>query len=166
VPSLDRLITTPRLVLKPQTLAVARALLAGEDPGVPLGAGYPHADTVDALSIGMSAATADSDLGGWFITRREDGRLIGDCGTKGWVDEAGRVEIGYGLAAPYREKGYGSEAVHALVDWLLAQPDVLAVTAEVEVGNIASRRLLEKVGFDFEEEREGSWWFVFARPAA
>ena len=39
------------LVLVPQTLAAARALLAGEDPGLPLAEGYPHADTFDALRM-------------------------------------------------------------------------------------------------------------------
>jgi RimJ/RimL family protein N-acetyltransferase len=57
------------------------------------------------------------------------------------------VEIGYGLAAPYRGKGYGTEAVRVLADWVAAQPGVTAVTADVEVGNNASRRLLERLGF-------------------
>jgi hypothetical protein len=35
---------------------------------------------------------------GWLITA--DGAIIGDIGTHGPVDEAGRAEIGYGLAAP------------------------------------------------------------------
>jgi RimJ/RimL family protein N-acetyltransferase len=156
----ERRLTTPRLVLVPQTLDVARALLAGEDPGLPLASGYPHADTVDGLSIVMSHATSDVDLGGWFVTRAEDGRVIGDCGTKGWVDDQGRVEIGYGLAASFRGQGYGTEAVRAMVEWLRAQSDVRAVTAQVEVGNIASRRLLERLGFTLEGEVDGHWWLV------
>jgi RimJ/RimL family protein N-acetyltransferase len=37
---------------------------------------------------------------GWFITHQ--GRIIGDFGTHGPVDDNGGVEIGYGLASPYR----------------------------------------------------------------
>jgi RimJ/RimL family protein N-acetyltransferase len=37
---------------------------------------------------------------GWLVTA--DGAVIGDISTHGPVDEAGRVEIGYGLAAPSR----------------------------------------------------------------
>ncbi|MGZ4613665.1 MAG: GNAT family N-acetyltransferase [Kineosporiaceae bacterium] len=150
---------TERLVVVPQTLAAARALLAGEDPGLPLAEGYPHADTLDGLRMSVAYLTSDDELG-WFITLAEDGRVIGDCGAKGRVDEAGRVEIGYGLAAPFRAQGYGSEAVGALVGWLRAQPDVQAVTAEVHVGNVASRRLLERLGFTLDGEADGSWWFV------
>src|SRR4051794_14862003 len=39
-----RPMSTARLVLVPQSLPVARALLAGEDSGLLLGEGYPHAD--------------------------------------------------------------------------------------------------------------------------
>jgi RimJ/RimL family protein N-acetyltransferase len=154
-------LTTERLVLLPQTLESARALLAGEDAGLPLADGYPHADTLDALRMFVENGSTDDD-GGWFVTLA-DGRVIGDCGTIGWTDQDGRVEIGYGLAAPYRGKGYGTEAVRVLADWVAAQPGVTAVTAEVEVGNNASRRLLERLGFtlvepdDRDEAADARW---------
>ncbi len=66
------------------------------------------------------------------------GLVIGDCGTVGGLDETGAIEIGYGLAAEYRGRGYGTEAVVALSEWLLAQTDVEAVTArEVLADNLA-----------------------------
>ena len=136
-------------MLLPQTLEAARALLAGDDAGLPLADGYPHADTFDALRMFVENGSTD-DYGGWFVTLA-DGRVIGDCGTIGWTDQDGRVEIGYGLAAPYRGKGYGTEAVRVLADWVAAQPGVTAVTADVEVGNNASRRLLERLGFTLVE---------------
>src|SRR5262245_58867583 len=79
-------------------------------------------------------------------------QAIGVCWTKGWVDDDGRVEIAYELRGPHRGKGLGSEAVGALVDWLRYQPDVRAVVAEAHVGNTASRRLLERLGFQPERE--------------
>jgi [ribosomal protein S5]-alanine N-acetyltransferase len=153
---------TERLVLVPQTLAAARALLAGEDPGLPLAEGYPHADTFDALRGFVEHGAGDDD-GGWWITLAA-GPVIGDCGTLGWTDDAGSVEIGYGLAAPSRRAGYGTEAVRALADWVATQPGVNAVTAEVEVGNVASRRLLERLGFALVGTADRHW--QFARPAA
>ena len=50
--------------------------------------------------------------------------MVGDCGTFGPPDDEGRVEIGYGLAAPFRGRGIGTEAVGALADWVAAQPGV------------------------------------------
>lgn len=160
---------TRRLVLVPQTLAATRALVEGTDPGLVLAEGYPHADTLDGLRL---AAAGGGEDGGWFITVREPdaangsqqiGSVIGDCGTKGWVDEAGQVEIGYGLAAPWRGRGFGTEAVEALVGWLLLQPDVRRVVAEVELGNSASRRLLERLGFAVREIRGAACWFELSR---
>ncbi len=76
-----------------------------------------------------------------------DGAVIGGCGTHGPVDEAGCVEVGYGLAAPSRGQGYGSEAATAITEWLLAQPEVRETCARTLLANVPSRRVLEKAGF-------------------
>ena len=102
----------------------------------------------------MQGSEIWSQHGGWFVTLAQDGRVIGDCGTHGWVDDEGRVEIGYGLAAPWRGRGFGIEAVRALVDWVAAQPDVRTVEASVEVGNEVSRRVLERLGFAYTGDRD------------
>jgi RimJ/RimL family protein N-acetyltransferase len=148
--------------LVPQTRAAAVALLEGRDCGLPLAEGYPHADTLDGLR--MYVEHGGSDDGGWFVTLAEDGRVVGDCGTLGWVDEHGRVEIGYGLAAPFRGRGLGTEAVRALADWVDAQPGVRVLTASVEVGNEPSRRLLERLGFVLVGEADRHW--QLERPVA
>jgi RimJ/RimL family protein N-acetyltransferase len=143
-----------RVVLVPQTLEAARALLEGRDPGLPLGPGYPHADTLDGLGW---VEHGSPDDGGWFVTLVEDGRVVGDLGTFGPPDEEGSVEIGYGLAGPFRGRRLGSEAVRLLVDWLARRPDVRVVTASVEVGNEPSRRLLARLGFTLVGESDGHW---------
>ena len=158
-PERPRLVTE-RLELVPQSLAAVRALVEGREPDLPLAEGYPHAGSLDVMRLAAAHATDDSALGGWFIVRTADGAVVGDLGTKGVVDERGRVEIGYGLSASFRRQGYGGEAVAALVSWLGTQPGVRAVTAEVEVGNDASRRLLERLGFVVEDTSEGSWWLA------
>jgi RimJ/RimL family protein N-acetyltransferase len=119
----------------------------------------PH--SLDALR--MQVEHGGPDDGGWFVTLADDGRVVGDCGTFGPPDEHGRVEIGYGLAAPFRGRGIGSEAVGALVGWLVTQPGVRVVTASVEVGNKASQRLLARLGFTLVGEADGHWHL--ARPA-
>ncbi len=144
-----------RLVLVPQTIAAARALLDGADPGMPLAEGYPHADTVDALRMFVDHGGPDD--GGWFVVLAEDGRVVGDLGTFGPPDDRGRVEIGYGLAGPWRGRGLGAEAVGTFVAWLATQPGVRTVVARVEVGNEASRRLLARLGFTLVDESDGHW---------
>jgi RimJ/RimL family protein N-acetyltransferase len=73
--------------------------------------------------------------------------VIGDCGTHGGADETGVIEIGYGLAEPFRGRRYGTELVGAMTEWLLAQPRIQAVRASTLADNAASRRVLENNGF-------------------
>jgi RimJ/RimL family protein N-acetyltransferase len=151
-------IATPRLSLEPASEKAARAVLAGDLSVVRAGEGWPHADTLDGLAMGLRG-----DQGpGWFVLL--DGIVIGDCGTHGAPDESGEVELGYGLAAPYRGHGYGSEVVAALSRWLLAQPGVSRVVArDVLEDNVASRRALEGAGFELESEAEGRVCYALAR---
>jgi RimJ/RimL family protein N-acetyltransferase len=134
-------IETERLVLVPLSAATARAIARGDLSGVDHTEGWPHADTLDAVgTVAQNAAPRPM----WLVTLA--GRVIGDCGTVGAVD-TGEVEIGYGLAAEYREQGYGTELVAGFSQWLLRQPGVRRVVADVEIGNIPSQRALERAGF-------------------
>jgi RimJ/RimL family protein N-acetyltransferase len=95
----------------------------------------------------------------WFVTL--DGVVIGECGTLGLVDDAGDIEIGYGLAAEHRGFGFGNEVARALSEWLLAQPGVRRVVARrVLADNVPSRRALENAGFVLEREEDGLTWYA------
>jgi RimJ/RimL family protein N-acetyltransferase len=132
---------TARLRLEPLTTASARAILAGDLAGWRAAEGWPHEDTTDGLAVAVNSGHPP----GWLIIA--NGAVIGECGTHGPVDEAGSLEIGYGLAAPHRGRGYGTEAVAAITEWLLGLPEVRQIRARTLIGNIASRRVLEKAGF-------------------
>jgi ribosomal-protein-alanine N-acetyltransferase len=82
----------------------------------------------------------------------------GMLGFKGFPDENGSTEIGYGLGKAYQGKGYMREAVRALIDWAFTHPFCKAVTAS-EVENPASRRLLERLGAQLvtEADHSTSW---------
>ncbi len=68
--------------------------------------------------------------------------------------------IGYALVPAVRRIGLAQEAVELLIGWAQSQPDVRAITARVEPGNVASERLLERLGFVSEGERDGMQRFV------
>ncbi|MGH9126377.1 MAG: GNAT family N-acetyltransferase [Acidimicrobiales bacterium] len=136
-----RPIPTERLVLEPVTTAAAAAVLEGDLSGLAAGDGWPHDDTVDA----MRTLIRDDPPPGWFITL--DGRIVGDCGTFDWPDANGGVEIGYGLARPFRGCGYGTEAVRGMCAWLFAEAGTAVINAGTEPSNLASQRLLAKLGF-------------------
>lgn len=102
--------------------------------------GWPHDDTFDGLSFAAAGAWT------WLIFDDAD-RVAGECGVKALPDESGRVEIGYGLAAGSRGRGLGTRAVAALLNELAATAAVREVIAGVHPGNVASSRLLERLGF-------------------
>ena len=132
------------MILVPLTVAQARAIVAGDLAGIDAGRGWPHADTYDAL---RPFATFGSDeVPGPFLVV-VDGEVIGDCGWYGPPGTDGEVEIGYGLAAPFRGRGLGTAMVKLLAAWARAQPGVRKVVALTDVDNVASRRALERAGF-------------------
>jgi RimJ/RimL family protein N-acetyltransferase len=86
----------------------------------------------------------------------------GLAGFKGMPDSRGLVEIGYGIDQAYRNKGYVTEAVQALIEWAFdRQLELSAVTAQTEKSNIASGRVLEKVGMHvYSETDETLCWKI------
>jgi RimJ/RimL family protein N-acetyltransferase len=64
--------------------------------------------------------------------------------------EGHRASLGYVLAQPYWGQGYMPEAVQALTQWALDQPDIYRVWAVCDVENIGSARVLEKAGWTRE----------------
>jgi RimJ/RimL family protein N-acetyltransferase len=57
------------------------------------------------------------------------------------------MEIGYDLIPSERGKGYGTEAVQIIVDYLFLTKNIVRIQAVTNVDNIRSRRVLEKAGF-------------------
>lgn len=60
------------------------------------------------------------------------------------------LEIGYSLAPGERGKGYGTEAISLMVDYLFLSTEGSRIQAQTDVRNVASQRALEKTGFKKE----------------
>ena len=74
-------------------------------------------------------------------------------GFKGIPDHSGESEIGYGISPVFRGNGYMTEAVQALTAWAFGHEQCRAVVAlDVLRTNIASQRVLEKVGMHVYHE--------------
>lgn len=99
---------------------------------------------------------------GWKICLH-GGICIGDAGFKGGPKN-GAVEIGYGIEAQYRNQGYTTEAVGCLLRWAFAQKDVYFIEAETDPENIASQRVLQKLGFTLYGSGEEGPRFEKERP--
>jgi len=83
----------------------------------------------------------------WFFIEKKDGMKIG---TVFHFLNGNYMEIGYILVPSERKKGYGSEAVRIIVDYLFLSKEIVRVQAITGVDNFASCRVLEKAGFTKE----------------
>ena len=85
----------------------------------------------------------------FFIIEKKDGTRIGHVGS--FSDSRGRsMEIGYAIVPSERGKGYGTETIQIMVDYLFLSKDIVRIQAPTETRNIASQRALEKAGFSKE----------------
>jgi RimJ/RimL family protein N-acetyltransferase len=84
-----------------------------------------------------------------FIIEKKDGTRVGSI-RHSLVQPSRHVEIGYFIVPSERGKGYASEAVQMMVDYLFLSRDIVRVQAWTDVGNVASRKVLERAGFKKE----------------
>lgn len=85
----------------------------------------------------------------YAITRGDNGAFLGCCGLEPQEDER-TVEIGYWLGEPHWNKGYATEAAHVLIDMAFRTRDIDHIDARCRVTNVASRRVIQKCGFQFQ----------------
>jgi ribosomal-protein-alanine N-acetyltransferase len=91
----------------------------------------------------------------WLIQIKDDGFGAGMVGFKSLPNEKGEVEIGYGIDPHYRSRGFMTEAVSALITWAFKHAECRSVIApETERANLASNRVLEKVGMEVYDSTE------------
>jgi RimJ/RimL family protein N-acetyltransferase len=91
----------------------------------------------------------------WATILKEEGRYIGCCGLRKDRDVA---HLGYYIAQPYWRRGFATEAAKALIDVAFTRLRWVRLVADVDEGNVASRHILQKLGFEYvsREEISGS----------
>jgi len=90
---------------------------------------------------------AESAEGQYFFIEKKDGTKIG---TMSYRPVFKTQEIGSALLPSERSKGYCTEAVKMMVDYLFLSKDIVRIQAHTDARNIASQRVLEKAGFKKE----------------
>ena len=82
--------------------------------------------------------------GKWVFIEKKDGTKIGYVAH---FLARRQHEIGYGVIPSERGTGYATEAATMLVDYLFLSKDIVRIQADTNADNMASQRVLEKVGF-------------------
>jgi RimJ/RimL family protein N-acetyltransferase len=140
---------TERLILRAPCLADVKSIaaLANDRRIAENTLRIPHPyGVVDAEAFVRTINAGENELA--FVTTLYDGTVIGVCGIHDMA--AGRrPEIGYWLGAPYWGRGYATELARALVDHAFNELGYDWLVAGARVSNPASRRVLEKCGFQW-----------------
>jgi RimJ/RimL family protein N-acetyltransferase len=86
----------------------------------------------------------------YAITKADNGAFLGCCGVEP-KDDPRTVEIGFWLGEPSWNQGYMTEAAHALIDMVFRTRECVdQIDARCRVTNVASRRVVQKCGFQFQ----------------
>jgi ribosomal-protein-alanine N-acetyltransferase len=95
--------------------------------------------------------------GQWFFVEKKDRTRIGYVCH--YLVGGKLAEIGYALIPSERGKGYGTEAVKVIVDYLFLSRSVVRIQVQTDDENRASQRILEKSGFRKEGIIRKSFFF-------
>ena len=84
------------------------------------------------------------------VERASDGAFLGWCGLSKWNPDYRSASLGYCLDDAAWGHGYATEGARALLQWGFDTLDLNRVQAEADTRNVASARVLEKLGFVLE----------------
>lgn len=109
--------------------------------------------SVDDVAVFIGKTATDIDVPGtWFqfvLIEQASGRLIGDTGIHFLETdpENRQAEIGYTLDKEFRGKGYATEALKTIIDYLFNTLYKHRIIASIDPINTSSIKLIERLGF-------------------
>jgi len=146
-------IHTARLLLRPFRASDLESFLAyRNDPQVARYQGWsvPYSEQDARHFVEVMQAFEQPEAGEHVqiaIETRASQAMIGDVMCHIHSSDPRQATIGYTLGRSWWGQGYALEAVRALLDYLFSYRDMHRVTADCDVDNTASWRLLERAGF-------------------
>jgi RimJ/RimL family protein N-acetyltransferase len=160
-------LVTERLLLRRSRPEDAEAISAyRRDPDVHRFQGWERTDPDGVRhAIEEMADRAPGEPGGWVqfsVEDRSSGHLIGDVGISRAEGEPEVMKIGYTMDPGFQGRGYATEAVRALIDYVFDMLGANTVQAYASAENVASHRVAEKAGMQlaerFQRRHGGERW--------
>jgi ribosomal-protein-alanine N-acetyltransferase len=150
-------LTTPRLILREILPGDAVDLFSyASDPEVQKYDSDPPmreiAEAVAMIEQGGQRFISKKAIG-WGIELKEENRLIGGIGFYFWDKSYYKTDLGYTVARPYWRRGIATEALRALMQFGFETMHLHRINVDTRMDNIASLRLMQKLGFRHEGVR-------------
>ncbi len=157
-------IRTRRLLLRRLRAEDAEALFHyRSDPDVSRYQNWDPQDVEEIRGFIREQSSVEVDTPGTWcqmgIYLLDSETLAGDCGLHFPEGRDFEVELGITLAPAFQGKGYAAETLIAVIDVLFELFGKHRVTASLDPRNLASARLLERVGLRREAHFRKSLWF-------
>jgi RimJ/RimL family protein N-acetyltransferase len=149
-----RIFTTERLAarrLRPGDLDDFYAICSNEEAMRYMGDGQPL--TREQTEAWIDVSLTNYEVRGWGcfgVTPLESDRLIGFCGFARPPERPGIVELIYAFLPEHWGKGYATEAAGAMLEFGFTESGLTRIEATVDPTNLASKRVLEKIGMIYE----------------
>ena len=92
----------------------------------------------------------DPALNKWFvrfIVLRETKEVVGSISFHSQPDASGMIEIGLGVEPTFQNRGYATEALQGMWQWVCTQPGVKTLRYTVSPNNAASQQIIKKFSF-------------------
>ncbi|MHB1505215.1 MAG: GNAT family N-acetyltransferase [Sulfobacillus sp.] len=147
-----------RLWLVPWTATLARLALEDGDAlagaiGAAVPGEWPQADFRGVLPLirQLAESSPQIDLANFLAIHRQDNCLIGGIGFT-YAPTDGEGEFGYDVIPSYQGQGYATEMGQALISWAFSELGLARLVATCLPTNLASCRVLEKLGLRRIEE--------------
>ncbi|MBV8727813.1 MAG: GNAT family N-acetyltransferase [Candidatus Eremiobacteraeota bacterium] len=115
----------------------------------------PTAETFQNAIQGRHAMERERGFAMWAVDVRETGLFVGQCGVRPVETISGgaagsEIDLAYHFNKAAWNKGYGTEAVIAVLAYVFGSIGLSSVMAVVMPENIGSCRVAEKAGMRFE----------------
>ena len=161
-------LTTPRTILVPIDIEIMDAISTGTLNQVSEyhhNEEWPENDLKEAFPVfkKLLMETGNTGFNLWLIIEKECNLVIGSAGYIGEPDNEGNVEIGFGIIPSRRGKGFCTESVKTLLEWGLSHDEVTGIIARCDESNIASRKAILKLGFEYLKEEDNFVTFAIQK---
>jgi [ribosomal protein S5]-alanine N-acetyltransferase len=149
------LFQTPRLILRQFTEADAPLILSlNSDPEIVKYLHEPTLKTVEdaeKILLDIILPQYKNNPGRWAIHTKDTMDFIGWCGLK-HRPEIDEIDLGYRLMQKAWGKGFATEAAQHCLEYGFNNLNLKLITGRAHIENLASIKVLEKIGMDFIAE--------------
>ncbi|MEM6644423.1 MAG: GNAT family N-acetyltransferase [Bacteroidota bacterium] len=111
-----------------------------------------HQQMTKELEMLISHYTKKPGLGIWATELKVKNCFVGASGLV-YYDNTPEIEVGYRMKREFWNNGYATEASKGLLRYGFEKLNLKKIVSSAHVENVASRRVLEKIGMSYVDDR-------------